>query len=903
MGQDVLSTDAVVIGGGIAGIQSALDLADQGFKVTIIEKSPTIGGKMITLSKVFPTLDCASCITTPKMSSTAHHPNISILAYSEVDSIEKRGSGFSINLTKKPRYIVEKDCTGCRSCEYACPLDLNHWFDSNLGVRRTIYVPFENAIPQIAIRDPETCLGRAPCQQACPAGVDAKGYIGFIAAGQYPDAIANIRRTMPFPGVCGRVCTHPCESECQRNSVDQPLAIRSLKRFAADWELNSGREKASPLKITRAGRVAVVGSGPSGLACAYDLTKKGYGVTIFEAAAEPGGLLRYGIPAFRLPRNVLNNEIDYIRELGVTIQVNRKVNNVDELFNQGFAALFLATGAWASRRMGIAGENATGVMDALDFLKKANSGEKVTLGPRVAVIGGGNSAVDAARVAKRLGAAAVTLIYRRSRDEMPAVKEEIEEAEEEQVIFQLLANPLEILRQDGRVSGLRCIRMELGEPDSSGRRRAQPINGTEFEISADNVIFAIGQAVERSGLLEGFRLSEQGALQVDAVTLQTSREGVFGGGDLTSGPADVIQAVSAGKEAAVSIERFLEGQDLRRSRRVKSPPVHIPPDPQTEKKPRQAVTRLEPLQRAQSFSEVESGYSESSARAEAGRCLSCLCGNCERVCPTNAVDFSQEALKMNIQARTVIMSTGFELTALEAKKEYGGGTVPNVISPLQMERLLVPNGPYGRVVRPSDSKVPGSIAYVQCAGSRDKSLGVTYCSRVCCMYAIKQAMLLSGSLPMADITIYYMDIRAFGKGYEEFFQNAKAMGIKFVKGKVARITEGQNQSPVVRVELIEDGGPVEEQQHDLVVLSLGMKPAWQPDGQYLVTAAPDGFLNCPGGPLAAALTDCEGIFVAGTAAGPKDIVDSIIEGGSAALQASNYLKSQAPISSPANDRI
>jgi heterodisulfide reductase subunit A len=899
MERDSINTDAVVVGGGIAGIQSALDLADQGFKVTIIEKSPTIGGKMITLSKVFPTLDCSSCITTPKMAASAHHPNITIMAYTDVKSIDRNGDGFTINVTKKPRYVDEKACTGCRSCEYACPLDLPHWFDSNIGVRRTIYVPFENAIPQVAIRDPETCLGRAPCQMACPAGVDAKGYINFIAAGKYKEAIENVRKAIPFAAVCGRVCTHPCETECQRNEVDEPLSIRSLKRFIADWEGKVGREKAAPVKKTKESRVAIVGSGPAGLACAYDLVRKGYPVTVFEAAPAAGGLLRYGIPEYRLPNKVLDNEISYIQELGAEIKTGSRVKDINELLGQGYASVFLAAGAWASRRTGIPGEDADGVLDALDLLKRVNSGEKVELGRRVAVVGGGNAAIDAARVARRLGSAEVCIIYRRSRNEMPAIKSEIEEAEQERIDFQLLTNPVEVLTDGQGVSGIRCVRMELGEPDASGRRRPVPVSGSEFDIDVDNVIFAIGQEVEKTGLLKGFELTDRGTVAADPETLQTSIGGIFAGGDMVTGPADVIRAIRAGKEAAVSIQRFLEGKDLREARPVRTEPVHIMQDPGTEKKPRKAMPALAPQERVKSFSEVESGFDEKTALEEAGRCLSCLCGNCERVCPTNAVDFYQEPVDMTIRSGTVIMATGYETTPMDAKKEYGAGSVPNVISPLQMERLLVPNGPYGRVARPSDSKVPDSIAYIQCAGSRDQSLGVPYCSRVCCMYAIKQAMLLSGSLPMADITIYYMDIRAFGKGYEEFFQNAKAMGISFVKGKVARITEGENQSPVLRVELIEEGGPVVERQHDLVVLSLGMQPAWHPDSNFPITSGQDGFVSCPAAPVSPALTDCEGIFVAGTAAGPKDIVDSIIEGGTAAMEASNYLKTKLRISVPA----
>ena len=428
MKENMLNVDAVVIGGGIAGIQSALDLADQGFRVAIVEKEPSIGGKMIGLSKVFPTLDCSSCITTPKMAACAHHPNITILTYSEVKSVERSNYDFNVRIVRKPRYVDEDTCTGCRLCEYACPVELPHEFEGGLGARKAIYVPFANAIPQVALLDADNCM---------------------------------------------------------------------------------------------------------------------------------------------------------------------------------------------------------------------------------------------------------------------------------------------------------------------------------------------------------------------------------------------------------------------------------------------------------------------------------LCGKCEQVCTADAVDFFQEPEEAVITAGAVVVATGYELTPANAKKEYGAGIVPNVVNPLQVERMLAPHGPYGRVLRPSDGKVPESIAYVQCAGSRDKTLDVPYCSRVCCMYAIKQAMLLSGSLPLADITIYYMDIRAFGKGYEEFYQNAKAMGIEFLKGKVARIREGEDQNPVVRVELIEEGGGVAERQHDMVVLSLGMLPAWSPDGIANLAVGQDKFIYCPEPNIAPTITDQEGFFMAGTAAGPKDIVDSIVEGGSAAMEASNYLRAKA----------
>ncbi len=279
------------------------------------------------------------------------------------------------------------------------------------------------------------------------------------------------------------------------------------------------------------------------------------------------------------------------------------------------------------------------------------------------------------------------------------------------------------------------------------------------------------------------------------------------------------------------------------------------------------------------------------ALRDAENCI--LCGKCEKVCPTGAVDFFQQPEEFVVEAGTAILATGFEMTPIEDKQQYGSGRIPNVITSLQMERLLAPHGPYNRVLRPHDGKEPESIAYIQCAGSRDQSLGVTYCSRVCCMYAIKQAMLLSGSLPLADITVYYMDIRAFGKGYEQFFQNAMAMGIQFVKAKVAALNEGEDGKVKLRYESQEQGGGVCEVEHDLVVLSLGLVPGWDPQGHCAVSTASDGFIKTVLPKIAPAITDTEGIFVAGAAAAPKDIVDSIVEAGAAAMEASMYLKRTA----------
>lgn len=420
--------DALVVGAGIAGLQAALDLADQGKQVLLVEPQPSIGGRMINLSKVFPTLDCASCITTPRMASVSHHPNINLFTYTDVEQIEKGGSRFHATIVKKPRYINEADCIACKQCEEACPSFLPDEYDHSLGAKKVISIPFTNAIPQLPVLDMDECV---------------------------------------------------------------------------------------------------------------------------------------------------------------------------------------------------------------------------------------------------------------------------------------------------------------------------------------------------------------------------------------------------------------------------------------------------------------------------------LCGACAKVCPKDCIDFLQQPKRIEVDAGTVIMATGFNLTEMGAKKQYGAAKYPNVISPIQMERILAPHGPFGGVMRPSDGKIPSSIAYVQCAGSRDKSLGVPYCSRVCCMYAIKQAMLLSGSLPIADITIYYMDIRAFGKGYEQFYQNAKAMGVEFVKAKVGRISEGENHDPVLRIERQEDGSKPEEVTHDLVVLSLGMVPAWQPSagGMIPLEAGVDGFIHSPKAKISPTITSMPGVFAAGAATGPKDIVDAIVDASAAAAEAANYLMS------------
>ncbi|NWF93613.1 MAG: NADH-quinone oxidoreductase subunit NuoF [Syntrophaceae bacterium] len=474
----------------------------------------------------------------------------------------------------------------------------------------------------------------APCENTCPVRCDAAGYTALISERRYEEALSLIRLTMPLAAVCGRVCTHPCENMCKRGEIDQPIAIASLKRFASDWELSSG-SMAPPvfLEKPKAERVAIVGAGPAGLNAAYHLGRRGYQVSIFEALPLPGGMLSVGIPEYRLPRRNLMNDIRFICQHHVEIKTGKALGkdfNIDDLFHQGYKAIFLAMGAHKNQRMSIPGEDGPGVLPGVDFLRRVNLGEKVEVGRRVAVIGGGNVAFDAARTALRLGAKEVSIVYRRTRDEMPANDEEIEEAEHEKIKLLYLIAPVEIVRENGRVRGLLCQRMELGDFDASGRRRPIPIKGSEFLMEVETVIPAIGYVPDLSCLpLDGgFKTTKAGTLQVDPITLATDLPGVFAGGDLVTGPSTVVEAMASGYRAAISIDKYLKGQDPRRDRayqalrRVDVPKAEGEEEAATSK-PRAKMPAMDVNRRVCTFEEVNLGFDEETAVREAKRCLRC----------------------------------------------------------------------------------------------------------------------------------------------------------------------------------------------------------------------------------------------------------------------------------------
>ena len=410
-----------------------------------------------------------------------------------------------------------------------------------------------------------------PCRSACPARVNVQGYVSLLQRGKYKDAVELIRKDMPFPAICGRVCFSPCEDACARTNIDQAVAIRSLKRYVADVEREEERVKPKAVPKKHREKVAVIGAGPAGLTAAYELAKLGYPVTVFERMAEPGGMMRYCIPEFRLERFVVANETAYIKDLGVDVRTGIEFGKdvtVDSLRKEGYRAIFVAIGTQLGMKLNVPGEDLKGVVNAVAFLKDVALGKPYDVGDKVAVVGGGNSAIDAARTSKRLGAQEVIVLYRRSREEMPALPSEVTEAEKDGVKFFFLVAPKQIIGENGKVKAIECLRMRLGEPDESGRRRPVPISFSEHQYVVNTVIPALGQVAEAScipGPLSN-KDSRVPLVTVDQQTLETSIPGVFAGGDIVTGPASIIEAVGAGKKAAVSIHLYLTGQDLHRAR-------------------------------------------------------------------------------------------------------------------------------------------------------------------------------------------------------------------------------------------------------------------------------------------------------------------------------------------------
>jgi heterodisulfide reductase subunit A-like polyferredoxin len=912
----------LVVGGGIAGVQASLDLAESGYYVYLLESSPAIGGVMAQLDKTFPTNDCSMCILSPKLVEAGRHLNIEIIPNAELLSLKGEPGNFKAEIRKRPRYVDLEKCTSCNDCTEVCPVLLPNEFNRGLDQRKAIYCPYPQAVPNAFL---VTKRGTSPCKNTCPAETSAQGYIALIQAARYQEALQVIKEYNPFPATVGRVCNHPCEDNCNRGKVDSPVAICALKRFVADWvyehrdELPEQQQEKSSFEDNGErpeAKVTIVGSGPAGLSCAHHLARMGYQTTIFEALPVAGGMMRVGIPSYRLPRDVLQREIDDILSLGVELRLNTPIRDINRLYDEGYSAIFMTIGAHEPQRLGIPGEDAAGVFHGVPFLQQVSLAEKVgvmegfeipnlpSAGKRTIVIGGGNTAVDASRTALRLGAEEVVMVYRRSHEEMPANSWEIEDAEKEGVKLQILTAPVEVLTEDGRVSGVRCIRMELGEPDGSGRRRPIPISGSEFVIPADAMIAAVAQAPEISFLDEshGLKVTPQGTFDVDPRTLATNRPGIFAGGDAARGPGMLIQAIADGRRGALSIDRYLRGVDLLTPRELIPLPVAELPEEEIDQKiaskevnpsPRTIIPTQPTAERIKDFREVEMVLTEEQAKQEASRCLACgICSECHLcvdACKREAIDHQQAEVVEELRVGSIILSPGYDCFNPELKPELGYGRYPNVVTSMEFERMLSASGPFGgHITRRNDHREPKKIAFIQCVGSRDHDRD--YCSSVCCMYAVKEAVIFKEHHPDSEPTIFYMDIRAHGKDFDAYVERAKLQyGIRFIRSMVSRVAE-QPKTKNLMITFVDPDLRTREEEFDLVILSVGFAPAKEATelAQRLDVNLNDyGF--CETKEFSPLETNHPGVYVCGAFQGPKDIPETVTQASAAMASASALL--------------
>jgi heterodisulfide reductase subunit A-like polyferredoxin len=917
----------LVVGAGIGGIQASLDLAEAGLKVHLVDKSPAIGGTMAQLDKTFPTNDCAMCILSPKLVECGRHLNIEVMTYAELESVEGEPGNFSARVRQKPRYVVVDECTGCGDCAEVCPIIRPDQFNTDLSERRAVYRLYPQAIPNAYVIEKR---GVAPCRDVCPTGQRAQGYIALIREGRFADAYRTIKEDNPFPAVCGRVCNHVCETACSRGRVDDPVSIMRLKRFVTDWAFEHPDEvtEAFRPKIDSEAqapeptgkKVAIVGSGPAGLTVAQDLKLRGHAVTIFEALPVAGGMMRVGIPAYRLPYDLLQREIDEIVDLGVELKLNTRVDDVVALKDE-YDAVFTGIGAHAGIDLPITGTDLPQSLSAIDFLRDASMGRYPDLaGKKVVVLGGGDVAMDAACTALRIGAiqadenggvpSEVRVAYRRTEAEMPAQADEVRQAKEDGVIFDWLVSPVEVMAgEEGGVCGLNCCRMELGEPDESGRRRPVPIDGSEFAMEADVVISAIGARPNLTCVPESIDRTPDGRLiAVDENTMMTGVDGIFAAGDAVTGIAFVVDAIGAGHKAARAMDAYLRGEPMP-SPKPQWPVAELTEEDIAAKRaagqiveiPRTCTWEVPPDERIHSLCEVCGPMTEEEAIAEATRCLQCgvcsECLQCAYACQKRCIDHDmrEEIVELNVGA--VVLVPGLETMPGDIRPELGYGRLPNVVTSIEFERMLSASGPWGGVIqRPSDGKHPRRVAFIQCVGSRDVSCGQGYCSSVCCMYATKEAIIAKEHDPDVEPTIFYMDVRSFGKGFEQYIERAEQeYGVRYVRSMVSTVTDVPGTGNL-RVRYATPDGKNVEGEFDLVVLSVGLQP---PEGtrelaeRLGIETNEFGFVECPMlQPVRTTRPDgsvIDGIFVAGAFSEPKDIPETVIEASCAAAQASALL--------------
>ncbi|MFQ5420388.1 MAG: FAD-dependent oxidoreductase, partial [Anaerolineae bacterium] len=881
-------------------MQAGLDLADAGFKIYMVEKQAAIGGHMAALDKTFPTNDCAMCTISPRLVSTAAHHNIELLTNTELLALNGEAGHFTATVRRHPRYIDLDKCTACGDCAGVCPIAVEDPFNHGLNPRKAAYKLYPQAVPNAFAIEKK---GIAPCRDACPAGQRAQGYIAMIRDGRYEEALRVIKEDNPFPGICGRICNHRCETACNRNLVDEPVAIAALKRFVTDQVYAKPYLPSEPAKRSYEERVAVIGAGPCGLTAAKDLVQAGYGVTVFEALPVAGGMLRVGVPEYRLPTRIVNREVQEIVDLGVELRLSTRVENLDMLFAEGFDAVLVAVGAHKGKRLPIPGANHEAVWTAVYFLRDVRLGENVDIkGRHVLVLGGGNVAMDCARTAVRLGAGQVELACLESRAAMPCEHHEIMAAEEEGITLYPGRSFTEICHINGHVNGVEAVDVSSMKFESDGSLTLETVPDSEHVLPCDLVIFAIGQGAGLAFIPHDSEVgvTRQRTVAVNPNTFATSRRGVFAAGDATTGTAFVIEAVASGHQAAGNIIKYLRGHSLESRSHVELPVVKMKPTEvnarigrgEIQLQPRVSAAVLEATARRQSFHEVNLGYSEAEARAEAARCLQCgVCSECLACvyeCKAGAINHDEMPRTENIEVGAVILATGFEPYDARLSSEYGLGRYPDVVTNLQFERILSPSGPCsGHLIRPSDGHEPKRIAWIQCVGSRQADRN--WCSAVCCMVATKQAIITQEHNPGTECTIFYIDFRAYGKGFDAYYERAKEAGVRYIRAIPSEIRQAADGQTLTMQYALPDGSLITEE-FDLAVLSVGLQP---PSGMARlandlgVNLRPDGFLQTTN--LSPLDTSRPGVYVCGPLVEPKDIPETVMSASAAAARAMTLL--------------
>ncbi len=833
----------------------------------------------------------------PKLVEVGRHLNIELLTDTEILNLKGDPGRFTALVSQKPRFVDLAKCTSCGECAKVCPVSVPNEYDKGLSERKAVYKQYAQATPgAFAISKSST----APCKATCPAHVSIQGYIALTNDGRYEEALKLFKEEHPFPGVCGRVCHHPCEDVCTRNDLDQPLAIQYLHRFLADYDFTSENPYVPETGEIREEKIAIIGTGPAGLTTAYFLARKGYLVTIFEKLPVTGGMMRVGIPEYRLPANILNAEIATIEKMGVSIKTGVEFGRditMKSLKEDGFKALFLATGLHGSRKLEVAGEDLGNILPGVAFLRDVSLGKNVKLGKKVVVVGGGNVAIDVSLTAKRLGVDKVTMVCLESREEMPAWDYEVEEAIEENIEILNCFGPKYFNGKDEKITSVdfkQCISVF----DENRRFNPQYDESIVQTLKADTLIVAIGQMGE-FGFAEDedIVLSPQGGLEADPLTFQTPISWVFAGGDAVYGPKSVVDAVACGKEVAESIDRYLNNQDLKKDR-IKEWPYEKPDITGECGKERNLLHYLPVEQREGNFMEITSGYNEKNALKEADRCLNCgICSECYRcvdACLAGAIDHSQKLAEKEIKVGSLILCPGsdpFNPTIFQEFYLYKKN--PNVLTSLEFERILSASGPtMGHLVKMSDKTEPQKIAWLQCVGSRDTNrCGNGYCSSVCCMYAVKEAMIAkehaAGDL---DCTIFNMDMRSFGKDYEKYYLRAKNdAGVRFVKARIHTIDEIK-ETGELNMRYVDETGKIIQESFDMVVLSVGLAIS-----EYTAELAGrldvdlDKYKFAVSEPFMPVKTSRPGVYACGVFQGPKDIPTSVIEASAAAGAAGSFL--------------